>query len=78
VVSALTGWLGLVLVVLAVLTTLALEVRDERLPGDEGSRGAAVTRSRSRAAGRVLHLVLLLLIVAFLAATAVRMATLAA
>ncbi|MFW3172990.1 hypothetical protein [Geodermatophilus sp. CPCC 206100] len=73
-VEALTGWLGMVLIGLTVVVALALEVRDARPDGDGD---ALVVPRRSRRAGRLLNLVLVVLVVACLAATAVRLATLA-
>jgi hypothetical protein len=74
VVEALTGWLGMVVIGLTVVVALALEVRDGRADADGD---AIVVPRRSRRAGHVLNLVLVVLVAASLAATGVRLATLA-
>jgi hypothetical protein len=81
VVDALTGWLGLVLIGLTVVVALALEVRDERTSADgtvaRTDGDSLVVARRSRRAGRVLQLVLAVLVAGCVAATVVRLATLA-
>jgi hypothetical protein len=81
VVDALTGWLGMALIGLTVLVALALEVRDERTSADgtvaRADGDGLVVARRSRRAGRVLLLALAVLVAGCLAATVVRLATLA-
>jgi hypothetical protein len=74
VVDALTGWLGMVLIGLTVVLALAIEVRDERAATDGG---AVPGGRRSRRSRRVWLLVLAVLVVASLAATGIRLATMA-
>ena len=73
-VDALTGWLGMVLFGLTVVLALAIEVRDERAATDGG---AVPGGRRSRRSRRVWLLVLAVLVVASLAATGIRLATMA-
>ncbi|ADB73217.1 hypothetical protein [Geodermatophilus obscurus] len=73
-VDALTGWLGMVLIGLTVVLALAIEVRDERAATDGG---AVPGGRRSRRSRRVWLLVLAVLVVASLAATGIRLATMA-
>ena len=73
-VDALTGWLGMVLIGLTVVLALAIEVRDERAATDGG---AVPGGRRSRRSRRVWLLVLAVLAVACLAATGIRLATMA-
>ena len=67
---ALAGGLGLALIAAAVVAALALEVLDERLAAREP---AARLARRYRLAGRTLRPLLVLLVVAALAATVVRL-----
>ncbi|MGK5110455.1 MULTISPECIES: hypothetical protein [unclassified Geodermatophilus] len=80
-VDALTGWLGMTLIGLTVVVALALEVRDERTSADgtvaRTDGDSRVVARRSRGAGRVLQLLLAVLVAGCLAATVVRLATLA-
>ena len=73
-VDALTGWLGMVLIGLTVVLALAIEVRDERATADGEAVPLGRRRPRSR---RVWLLVLAVLVVASLAATGIRLATMA-
>jgi hypothetical protein len=74
VVDALTGWLGMVLIGLTVVLALAIEVRDERAATDGGAVPGGRPSRRSR---RVWLLVLAVLVVTCLAATGIRLATMA-
>jgi hypothetical protein len=69
-VDALAGGLGLGLIAAAVVAALALEVLDERVAAREPASRLA---RRYRLAGRTLRPLLVLLVVAALAATVVRL-----
>jgi hypothetical protein len=71
VVDLLTGWLGVAVIAGAVALALALEVVDER-----STAGTGTASSRGRVARRALTGVLILLVLASLAATVVRLVVL--